>query len=97
MCEERQAFQAVIILRKEVIQPQVPLRLPCYDLVPIIKLTFAACVLAVRSATSSPPNYVEFSRVKYSNTSSATLWSYGEPICEVNYEICVAQDIALVA
>ena len=27
----------VIILRKEVIQPQVPLRLPCYDLVPIRK------------------------------------------------------------
>ena len=26
---------AIIILRKEVIQPQVPLRLPCYDLVPI--------------------------------------------------------------
>ena len=23
------------VLRKEVIQPQVPLRLPCYDLVPI--------------------------------------------------------------
>jgi len=44
------------ILRKEVIQPQVPLRLPCYDLVPIIKLTFGACVLAVRSATSGPPN-----------------------------------------
>ena len=48
--------QAVIILRKEVIQPQVPLRLPCYDLVPIIKLTFGACVLTVRSATSGPPN-----------------------------------------
>ncbi len=44
------------VLRKEVIQPQVPLRLPCYDLVPIIKLTFGACVLAVRSATSGPPN-----------------------------------------
>jgi hypothetical protein len=27
-------------LRKEVIQPQVPLRLPCYDLVPLIELTF---------------------------------------------------------
>lgn len=27
----------VNILRKEVIQPQVPLRLPCYDLVPIRK------------------------------------------------------------
>ena len=30
---------SVEILRKEVIQPQVPLRLPCYDLVPIIELT----------------------------------------------------------
>ncbi len=28
-----------ISLRKEVIQPQVPLRLPCYDLVPVIGLT----------------------------------------------------------
>ena len=28
------------IPRKEVIQPQVLLRLPCYDLVPIIELTF---------------------------------------------------------
>ena len=26
-------------LRKEVIQPQVPLRLPCYDLAPVTKLT----------------------------------------------------------
>ncbi len=32
-----------IILRKEVIQPQVPLRLPCYDLVPITGFTFGAC------------------------------------------------------
>ena len=29
----------VKILRKEVIQPQVPLRLPCYDFVPITSLT----------------------------------------------------------
>ena len=28
------------ILRKEVIQPQVPLRLPCYDLVPIRSFAF---------------------------------------------------------
>ena len=28
-----------ILLRKEVIQPQVPLRLPCYDLVPVTELT----------------------------------------------------------
>ena len=26
------------VLRKEVIQPQVPLRLPCYDLVPVTSL-----------------------------------------------------------
>jgi len=31
------------ILRKEVIQPQVPLRLPCYDLVPITGFIFGAC------------------------------------------------------
>ena len=33
-----------VILRKEVIQPQVPLRLPCYDLVPITEDTFGTCV-----------------------------------------------------
>ena len=47
----------LIFLRKEVIQPQVPLRLPCYDLVPIVKLTFGACFLTVSSATSGPPNF----------------------------------------
>ncbi len=33
---------ASCILRKEVIQPQVPLRLPCYDFTPIIGHTFGA-------------------------------------------------------
>ena len=28
------------LLRKEVIQPQVPLRLPCYDFIPITSQTF---------------------------------------------------------
>ena len=27
------------LLRKEVIQPQVPLRLPCYDFIPVITLS----------------------------------------------------------
>jgi hypothetical protein len=31
------------ILRKEVIQPQVPLRLPCYDFTPVADLTVAGC------------------------------------------------------
>ena len=35
--------------RKEVIQPQVPLRLPCYDFTPVADLTVAGCFLAVRS------------------------------------------------
>ena len=38
-----EVFQG-IILRKEVIQPQVPLRLPCYDLVPITGFIFGACL-----------------------------------------------------
>ena len=39
-------------LRKEVIQPQVPLRLPCYDFTPITDHTLGACPLAVGPATS---------------------------------------------
>ncbi len=31
-------------VRKEVIQPQVPLRLPCYDFTPIIPHTFGTCL-----------------------------------------------------
>ena len=32
------------ILRKEVIQPQVPLRLPCYDFIPVADPTVARCL-----------------------------------------------------
>jgi len=35
----------VKILRKEVIQPQVPLRLPCYDFTPVADPTVAGCLL----------------------------------------------------
>jgi hypothetical protein len=41
-----------IILRKEVIQPQVPLRLPCYDFTPVADLTVADCLLAVGASSS---------------------------------------------
>jgi hypothetical protein len=40
---EVQALSAMI-LRKEVIQPQVPLRLPCYDFTPVAKPTVVACL-----------------------------------------------------
>ncbi len=37
---------SVHILRKEVIQPQVPLRLPCYDFTPVADPTVAGCLLS---------------------------------------------------
>ena len=45
----------LVIPRKEVIQPQVLLRLPCYDLVPVTGLTVVASALAVRSTTLGTP------------------------------------------
>src|SRR5881296_4630641 len=38
--------------RKEVIQPQVPLRLPCYDFAPVTDLTLDGCPLAVGTPVS---------------------------------------------
>jgi len=32
------------VLRKEVIQPQVPLRLPCYDFTPVTNHSLGACL-----------------------------------------------------
>ena len=43
--------------RKEVIQPHLPIRLPCYDLTPIIRPTFDSCLLAVSSQASGVPNF----------------------------------------
>src|SRR6187549_1841909 len=44
--------RAPVFPRKEVIQPQLPLRLPCYDFTPIINPTFDGCLLAVSSPAS---------------------------------------------
>src|ERR1700684_1323521 len=49
--------RSIGILRKEVIQPQVPLRLPCYDLVPITEFILDACFLTVRSTASDAPRF----------------------------------------
>src|SRR5271169_1971124 len=43
--------------RKEVIQPQVLLRLPCYDFTPIMNYTLGGCILAVSSPTSSATHF----------------------------------------
>ena len=44
------------ILRKEVIQPQVPLGLPCYDFTPVADPTVAACPPKVSAASSGRTN-----------------------------------------
>ena len=54
VCPPRER-EKLIILRKEVIQPQVPLRLPCYDLVPIDRFAVAAYPLTVGTASSGAP------------------------------------------
>ena len=43
-------------LRKEVIQPHLPIRLPCYDFTPVIGPTFGSSLLAVGSLTSGVTN-----------------------------------------
>ena len=42
----------VLHLRKEVIQPHLPIRLPCYDFTPVIGPAFGSSLLAVGSLTS---------------------------------------------
>ena len=46
----------VLHLRKEVIQPHLPIRLPCYDFTPVIGLTFDGSLLSVRILASGAPN-----------------------------------------
>ena len=43
-------------LRKEVIQPHLPIRLPCYDFTPVIDPAFGSSLLAVGSLTSGITN-----------------------------------------
>ncbi len=42
--------------RKEVIQPHLPIRLPCYDFTPVAGFTFDCSSLAVRSQASGASN-----------------------------------------
>ena len=45
-----------IFLRKEVIQPHLPIRLPCYDFTPIICPTLGGWLLTVTPPTSGVTN-----------------------------------------
>ena len=48
----RQSNPYFFFLRKEVIQPHLPIRLPCYDFTPVIGPAFGSSLLAVGSLTS---------------------------------------------
>ena len=43
-------------LRKEVIQPHLPIRLPCYDFTPVTRPAFDGSLLAVGSPASGIPD-----------------------------------------
>ena len=45
--------EIVILLRKEVIQPHLPIRLPCYDFTLVIDFTFGS----LYRLTSGAPNF----------------------------------------
>ena len=49
-------FHFGFLPRKEVIQPHLPIRLPCYDFTPVIGLTFDSWLLSVTSLASGAPN-----------------------------------------
>ena len=46
----------VLHLRKEVIQPHLPIRLPCYDFTPVIDFTFDGRFQKVSNPASGAPN-----------------------------------------
>ena len=45
-------FHSSFLHRKEVIQPHLPIRLPCYDFTPVANPTFGSVLLAVELLTS---------------------------------------------
>ena len=46
-----------LTFRKEVIQPHLPIRLPCYDFTPVTGSTFGSSFLSVRSLTSGVSDF----------------------------------------
>ena len=56
MTTQQQTNPYYLFLRKEVIQPPLPIRLPCYDFTPVIEPAFDSSFLSVRSLASGIPN-----------------------------------------
>ena len=49
------SLEEVILPRKEVIQPHLPVRLPCYDFTPLTNHTFGASLLRLHGGGLQPP------------------------------------------
>src|SRR5699024_4681200 len=56
-CPYTTLFRSFLILRKEVIQPHLPIRLPCYDFTPIIGPTFDGSLQMVRPPASGVTDF----------------------------------------
>jgi hypothetical protein len=54
-CEDARRMK-IRLARKEVIQPHLPIRLPCYDFTPVIDHSVVSVPLAVRLPTSGAAN-----------------------------------------
>ena len=52
---------SVIVVFKEIFHPQLPLRMPCYDLVPVTKLKF----VPTNVEASSPPGSLDLTGGEY--------------------------------
>ena len=67
----------VIFLRKEVIQPHLPIRLPCYDFTPVILPTFDCCflLLAHRLRVLITPMVWRAVCTRPGNAFTAAFWS----------------------
>ena len=52
ICVDSQLNLRINLFVKEVIQPQVPLRLPCYDFTPVTDHTVVVALLSVKLTTS---------------------------------------------
>jgi hypothetical protein len=53
----RRGFERTVAFRKEVIQPQVLLQLPCYDFTPIAGHTMGGCLPRVSAPTSGTTDF----------------------------------------
>ena len=51
------SMASIRLLRKEVIQPHLPIRLPCYDLAPVTGFALGSCLLTVDALTSGTPSF----------------------------------------